>query len=320
MHVSKLVEDNNVIDIYNNENYPGKIQKHLFPTKIENYKMLYNYLNNDEFSIVEECQEDLISNCSSINNDIGISKLYEEECMENNILIDDSVNNNEIKISIEDHNIIPSKKSSYFTDYMPEINIIENNNVNEKLKNVINVIEPNQDTIKDLSKTEIIKKLNNENSELKKKVKSMEKSENLNELMKKLNMCGNELINKKYVIINYAKTLGISLPLIDFEILDIKEIEEMYDIIETIKIKKNSYDISNTVIRLIFSGIEKILVSTLNLNIFIDISKEITEDYIETKCKATKNFISNNISVPEYPFIDILLQIIYKIIGNYVNF
>ncbi|CCU55756.1 viral membrane formation (Cop-A11R) [Choristoneura biennis entomopoxvirus] len=315
MHISKLIENENSTYIFNNDNYPGKIQKHLFPTKIENYKMLYSYLNNNDYYNTDDNQEDLISNCSSIHKDIG--KLYqEEEYIQDNSFIDYN-NDNNISIIVENHinDNIESKKSSYFSDYMPDINIINNKSKNTTS---INVHKSNHDNIKDLSKTEIIKKLNNENSELKKKVKSMVRSDNLNELMKNLNMSGNEIINKKYVIINYARNIGITIPLSDFEILDLTEIEDMYNIIENIKIKKNSYDISNTIIKLIFTCIEKFLVETLHFNLFIDISQGITEDYIESKCKTTKNFISTNISVPEYPFIDILLQIVYKIIGNYV--
>ncbi|CCU55509.1 viral membrane formation (Cop-A11R) [Adoxophyes honmai entomopoxvirus 'L'] len=308
MHISKLIDSDDTSDIFNNDNYPGKIQKHLFSIKIENYKMLYNYLNNNESYNIEECDNDDNYNIEEENNDL----VYDEKSFVNNsYVVDDHIDNKE------------SDKSSYFSDYVSDIKIINDSSNKDKndiveIKYVNDKIE-NNNIIKDLSKSEIIKKQDEEIVELKKIAKAVKKSENLNIFIEKLNMYGNEIINKKHVIINFAKTINLQLNLIDLQNLDIKDINDMYNIIENIKIKKNSYNFSNTLIRLIFVLIEKILVDILKLNVFRNISNDITDDFIELKCKSTKNFINKNTLIPEYPFIDIIIQICNTTIGKYVN-
>ncbi|CCU56378.1 viral membrane formation (Cop-A11R) [Mythimna separata entomopoxvirus 'L'] len=316
MTVSKLIEfNNNDVDIFDNENYPGKIAKHMFPTKIENFKIMYKYLNNEENNIIEEeYDEDYISNCSSV--DKNISTLYENNYYEPEKIksdINDLYNDN------NDKNYISNQSSYFEEDDISDVNIINNYNNNIDNTNIKKNDSNLYNNIKDLSKTEIIKQQNEEISELKKIAKTAKMSANLDKFMERLKMPVNNIYSKKIMIINYAKSINLPLLLEDLENLDYKDIEDMYNIIENVKSNKNSYNFTNLLIKFIFVGIEKILVDILKWDVFKEISNNIDDDFIELQCKTTKNFINSYVVIPSYPFMDILIQIFNRIVYKYIS-
>lgn len=282
MIISKIIESFDYDKIFENENYPGKIPPHMFKSKIENFKKLYGDILNTS----------------------------EHEDLENE-------NTNIITIDEEDRYSICSYLSDVFSDVKP-IMISDVSDISE-ISHISEIPEISEtECIQDLSKTEIIEKQNKEIKELK-KIAYSKKSQNLTNFIDALNRYCPESLEKKIVIINYSKNINFPITTDDLDMLSTEDIENIYKTIENIKRYKSSFNFSTIIIRLIFVLVERILVDVLKFDNFKNISQDITEEFIDLKCKTTKDFINSNVIVPSYPFIDIGIQICSKIIQKQIG-
>jgi hypothetical protein len=327
MIISKLItDDDNYDEIYKNDNYPGKISSHMEKINLDNYKTLYSYLDkydvdniiiNDNEKNIDICDIDANDNPVIFDEfDYDINNNIDEEHEKDDTLISfsDIIDSADINNAMTNDNIIGfenSTHSSCFSITESEMSVIhktdiKKSNESDKLLTA--------ESIKELSKTEIIKNKEQEIIDLKKKlIKSDNISENLNIFIQKLGIHTKNTLYKKRVIVNYSKDIKHPIDPAELDDIESDKLDEIYRVIENINKNKSSVNLSTLLLQLIFKIIEKFLVDGLNLDIFKGISEEITSDFIEIDCEATSKFINDNINIPSYPFVDIFIKLLAKI-------
>lgn len=313
MTISKVEYENNSIKLENDSNYPGYYPEFFKDQYINNIQELYNESDNS-ISNTNTIISKLIPIDDEIedNND-ELNKLFDETiynttCENNesiNIINDNDNNDNISKPS--------SSKSSKKSSIKYETNIFNNNNteVSQYTKKTSPIRPP--------SNSELVQQLKDENIKLKKQQYKNNKSKNMQLLISKLNGFCEQSLNKKKEILNFAVKQDIALTIDDFKYMDEDEIEEIYQLVKTINIHKQSFNTSMIIIKLIFVCIEKCLVDVFKLTEFKNMVSVITDEFIDSKCNTTKTFINNYVSTPNIPFMDIGIQIIGIGIKNYFN-
>ncbi|BAO49502.1 virion membrane formation [Alphaentomopoxvirus acuprea] len=303
-------------NLYTNENYPGYIPEHIKEDKIAEYKKLYEYICMDPFNIdniIENETKYDEFNKSEPDDYTYISLLFEN----NNVSQTTSIENK------NDH--ISEVASSILYNEDDDQDSINNEPILSNKSPISNTYDKDPKTMitQEITEESVNAIIKNQNKEIKRLNKELytinKKSENINKFLEALNNFCPESLEKKTLIINYSRSINFPLSTYDLEMLNIDEIDNIYNMINNIKRYKSSFNFSSLVIKLSFILVEKLLVEYLKIDIFKDISKDINDEFINSKCSSTKNFINTYAKIPEYPFIDIAIQIFTRALEKQIG-
>lgn len=156
--------------------------------------------------------------------------------------------------------------------------------------------------------------LQEKNTNLRTKIKAH--SNNMSNFINQLAIDPNSDLSKRRYIHDYAIRSNIALKFEDLDTLSNDELNTLYNNIKDIVKKTSKLDFSTTIIRTLFTLIEKICVNILKLDVFKGISV-LSDERINDNFYSSQKFIRDKIAIPEFPFMDILIHIFKKILSKY---
>lgn len=154
--------------------------------------------------------------------------------------------------------------------------------------------------------------LENENKLLKQKIINTETQKMNNFYNIFVNQNSNIITIKNYIL-NYSREINNELTMFDLNSLDDDKIHILYKAIKDLKKKSSQIELSAHVIKLVLFLIETTSTKFLQTNILKNISKDLN---MESDFNNTQQVLNNVLTIPDFPFKDIISHIVKKACVN----
>lgn len=301
-------------------------------------KLLFSFINESQF--LDISLEDSKYLKKKLFNFEESPVIFDTEVIEINdsiIEINDSIIeiNNEIDLNYEEENDEFDINISYNSNIDETVTIREiAADEDKKLSNIVKISDniileeskPCQKVTPNISSifatddfTEKRDTFFNEKEFTKNLKKAKKLKETINEIFGNISK-QKDIIEKKVIVLNYLKKLNVGFEIEDFDYTDINnlkiitdaDINLWYEKIVEIDAKKNKiFDISFIILMSVTYGIE-FLAEKFNIEEFQGLTSLINESTLSNELSVTKNYIDENLNIPNNPILNYIM-FIFKI-------
>jgi len=284
---------NNPCDNVYDNTYPGYVNKDIIiNSEFDNYASYYeNYFKKFHYYSIDELKQlSLLDDRKIVDENSHLEDLVGIDSDNNSG--DGSVNDNtdDNYIDFNDDDIKSYHESVLHYENTPQLNSIN-------------------------SPADRIKILEEENTLLRRAASNSVRSNKMDEFYKKFTE--NTTLDKKRMILQFSKKTDIVLSIEDINTLSDDEIDKLYIATKETQKKISKLDLSASIIKIILAGIEYLISNVLKVTWIKGITASIDQDIIEENFRYSQNYINDKLSsLPELPFLDIILFLIKNFISN----
>jgi hypothetical protein len=150
--------------------------------------------------------------------------------------------------------------------------------------------------------------LENENKLLKQKIINTE-TKKMNDFYNIFVNPNSNIITIKNYILNYSREINNELTMFDLNSLEDDKIYILYKAIKELKKKSSQIELSAHIIKIVLFLIETTSTKFLQTNVLKNISKDLN---VESDFNNTQQVLNNVLTIPEFPFKDIISHIVKK--------